>query len=158
MTHSVSCPLIKEKNTWLATRPTRPSRRAAPLGRNAKAVDRTPRRSFSFPTSMYTEKIKPMMKENTPLATLKVTSSREVRKLVATVVKLPSSVGQLKSDKKSWIKVRSFSAANFVSHLTALLKYTGAVCCTVSASSRTDSMSPGTIKAQMNTMTRATTR
>ena len=58
---------MKEKNTWLVTRPTRPSFLAAPRGKNARAVERTPRSSFSLPKSMYTEKMKPMMKENTPL-------------------------------------------------------------------------------------------
>ena len=149
---------MKLKNTLLVSVATWPTFRAAALGRKASREDFTPRSSFSLPMSMYTEKMKPITAAKTPEATLKVTPTSEERKSRSTSVRLESKVLQLNPARNSSMKVRSFSWAKLFSQAMALLKYTGAFCCTVSASTLRDSTIPGMMKAAMNTITRATTR
>ncbi len=161
MTHSVSCPRIKEKNTRFASLATRATTVAARFGRKALRESFTPRISFSLPESMYTEKMKPIIMANTPEATFAVILNTSESISVVNFVASPSTFKrelQLNSFRNSWIKVRSYLWAMSLAQPMAWFAYMGRLRCMVTVSTLMESTRLGMMKHTINTTRSITTR
>ncbi len=161
MTHSVSWPRIKEKNTRFESLATRAATDAARFGRKARRESFTPRMSFSLPESIYTEKMKPIIMANRPEATLAVILNTSESISVVNFVASPSTFRrelQLNSRRNSWIKVRSYLWAMSLAHAMAWFAYIGRFRCIVTVSTLMESTRLGMMKHTIKTTRSITTR